>query len=120
MFELVKPEEQISNSGDGHNGIVLKSIVGEKTGSTVLSVNLVQVEPGGVLDAHRHPVSEHCYYVLEGEMLVVTDTARLLLKKGMAIWVGTNELHGIANESNETTTYLAITTPPTVHKTMPK
>ena len=113
MFAVIKPEELSGNSGAGHNGITLKPIVGKNMGSAGLSVNLVEVEPGGVLDAHRHQISEHCYYILEGEMLVVTDTSRLLLTQGMAIWIGPNELHGIANESNKPTKYLAITAPPT-------
>ena len=115
MVKVIIPEElKPISAGDSHTGVSLKILVDDKVGAKNVGMSIGEIAPGGVVEPHRHEDMEHCYYIVKGELTIISDLGKSYLTEGMVFWIGMNDLHGMANESDKSATYLAIAAPPPV------
>lgn len=62
----------------------VKQPLGDLFGLTNFGVNLTRIAPGGVSALHhRHSAQDEFVYVLEGDLVLVTDEGQTMLKAGM-------------------------------------
>jgi quercetin dioxygenase-like cupin family protein len=97
-----------------HEGVSMKVIVDKSTGSQSMWVGIGQFAAGGEVDIHTHEHSEHCYYILKGEIIVTDNVGRHRITEGMGCWIAMNEPHGMVNESNETAVYFVVSAPSSI------
>jgi glyoxylate utilization-related uncharacterized protein len=71
----------------------------EETGAQKFWMGLSHFLPQGGAEQDASP-TEKIYFVLEGEVTVVTEKERIPLKKWDSIYIGANEGRSIINESN--------------------
>ncbi len=82
-------------------------------GLTQFGVNLTTLEPGAMSSLrHWHAREDECVYVLEGELVLVTDEGEHVLKPGMAAGFPAGEANGhhLVNKGRAPATYLEIGT----------
>jgi uncharacterized cupin superfamily protein len=91
----------------------IKRALTDALGLTQFGVNLTTLEPGA-MSSHRHwhVKEDECVYVLEGELVLVTDEGECLLRQGMAAGfpAGVANGHHLVNRSAAPATYLEIGT----------
>jgi uncharacterized cupin superfamily protein len=91
----------------------IKRALGNAGGLTQFGVNLTTLEPGA-MSAHRHwhAKEDEFIYVLEGELVLVTDAGKEVLRAGMAACFPAGEPNGhqLVNKSAHPATYLEIGT----------
>jgi uncharacterized cupin superfamily protein len=87
-----------------------KRQLGELFGLTNFGVNLTTLRPGGVSALHhRHTTQDEFIYVLEGEIVLLTDAGETVLTAGMcAGFPKGGTAHHLANRSGAEATYLEI------------
>jgi uncharacterized cupin superfamily protein len=91
----------------------MKKRLGEACGLTQFGVNLVTLGPGGQSALrHWHTLEDEFVYVLEGEVVLVTDAGEQVLSAGMCAGypAGKRDAHHFVNRSNKTAKYLEIGT----------
>src|SRR6516164_2443010 len=74
-------------------------------------VNLVRVEPGGQSSArHAHTKQDEFVYIIEGELVLVTDAGRETVGKGtcVAFPAGTRDGHHFLNVTDQDATFLVV------------
>ncbi len=90
-----------------------KRALTEALGLTQFGVNLPTLEPGA-MSSHRHwhVREDECVYVLEGEIVLVTEDGERRLGAGMAVGFPAGEANGhhLVNRSSAPATYLEIGT----------
>ncbi len=111
MVKVVSPEELEEFSPPRHYDIFNRQIVGRPIGAEKMGVALGRIVPGGWAEIHTHENSEHCHYVLKGEVVVTTPDGNITVKAGQAVWTAVMEPHGMRNVSSEEALYLVITAP---------
>jgi uncharacterized cupin superfamily protein len=82
-------------------------------GLTQFGVNLTTLEPGGMSSLrHWHANEDECVFMLEGELVLVTDDGERVLKSGMAAGFPAGEANGhhLVNRGAAPATYLEIGT----------
>jgi uncharacterized cupin superfamily protein len=97
---------------DGFEGRIKRALT-EQLGLTQFGVNLTTLEPGAMSSQrHWHAKEDECVYVLEGELVLVTDDGERVLKPGMAAGFPAGEANGhhLVNRSGAPATYLEIGT----------
>ncbi len=83
-----------------------------KAPSKNLSMSLVYIAPGGVLQPHQHE-NEEIYVILEGKGIGRFGLAKPIdIKKGMFLHLPPGAEHGIENNSDEMMLVLTATAPP--------
>jgi uncharacterized cupin superfamily protein len=91
----------------------VKWALGDPGALTQFGVNLVTLEPG-VMSAQRHwhRVEDEFIYVVDGELVLVTDAGEELLSPGMAACFPANDGdgHHLINRSSKPATYLEVGT----------
>jgi uncharacterized cupin superfamily protein len=90
-----------------------KRALTDALGLTQFGVNLTTLEPGAMSSLrHWHAKEDECVYVLEGELVLVTDDGERVLKPGMAAGFPAGEANGhhLVNRSAAPATYLEIGT----------
>ncbi len=91
----------------------IKRALGDAGGLTQFGVNLTTLEPGAP-SAHRHwhAREDEFVYVLDGELMLVTDEGEELLRAGMAACFPAGEANGhqLVNRSGAPATYLEVGT----------
>jgi uncharacterized cupin superfamily protein len=100
------PEPFKSRMGDR-----AKRRLGEACGLTKLGVNLVTLGPGGQSALrHWHTLEDEFVYVLEGELVLVTNAGEQVLKAGMCAGypAGKRDAHHFINRSTRPARYLEI------------
>lgn len=88
-----------------------KRAVGDALGLTKVGVNLTTLLPGKVSSArHYHSHEDELFYVLEGEIVLVTDDGEQVLGPGMfaGFPAGTPNGHCFHNRSDRPARYLEI------------
>jgi uncharacterized cupin superfamily protein len=89
----------------------IKRALTDALGLTQFGVNLTTLEPGA-MSSHRHwhVKEDECVYVLEGELVLVTDEGERVLRPGMAAGFPAGEANGhhLVNRSAAPATYLEI------------
>jgi uncharacterized cupin superfamily protein len=88
-----------------------KQRLGEACGLTKFGVNLVTLGPGGQSALrHWHTLEDEFVYVLEGEVVLVTDAGEQVLGAGMCAGypAGKRDAHHFVNRSPRPAKYLEI------------
>lgn len=81
--------------------------------STRLTVTEVHVEAGSTQPRHAHETSEQVWYALEGKArLLLADGAERPFSAGDVARFAEGDVHGLANDGDETFVYLSVTSPP--------
>jgi uncharacterized cupin superfamily protein len=91
----------------------IKRALTERLGLTQFGVNLTTLEPGAMSSQrHWHAREDEFVYVLEGELVLITDEGERILKPGMAAGFPAGEANGhhLVNRSGAPATYLEIGT----------
>jgi uncharacterized cupin superfamily protein len=102
------PEPFKSRMGDR-----MKKRLGEACGLTKFGVNLVTLGPGGQSAVrHWHTLEDEFVYVLEGEVVLVTNEGEQTLGAGMCAGypAGKRDGHHFVNRSNRPAKYLEMGT----------
>lgn len=97
---------------EGFGGRVKRALT-EALGLTQFGVNLTTIEPGAMSSLrHWHAKEDECIYMLEGELVLITDEGECVLKPGMAAGFPAGETNGhhLINRSTQPATYLEIGT----------
>ncbi len=88
-----------------------KRALGDALGLRNFGVNLVRLAPGAVSSMrHWHARQDEFVYVLEGELVLVTDAGAQPLKAGMAAGfpAGASDGHHLLNRSDKDAIYLEV------------
>ena len=97
----------------GHFNMTAMRLSGkEETGAQKFWMGLSHFLPGGGAEMAASP-TEKVYFVLEGEVTVVTPDSEITLKKSDTIFVGPNEQRAIVNKTNMPASMLVIINYPT-------
>jgi quercetin dioxygenase-like cupin family protein len=105
---LENPEVDIP----GHTFCTGREIAGELLGIDQYALKIGYFGKGGVSEEHTH-VGEHVFYILEGGITVFVDGKEYTAHTGEALHIPSNIPHASANVYDGTTTYIALTLPPT-------
>lgn len=90
-----------------------KQALGNAVGLTQYGVNLVRIDPGAwSAQRHWHSAEDEFVYVLEGELVLVTDLGERTLGPGMAAGfpAGQADGHCLINRSGASAAYLEVGT----------
>jgi uncharacterized cupin superfamily protein len=90
-----------------------KRALTDALGLTQFGVNLTTLEPGAMSSLrHWHAKEDECVYLLEGELVLITDEGECVLKPGMAAGFPAGDANGhhLINRSTQPATYLEIGT----------
>ena len=79
-----------------YSGISVKMMVDTDLGADLMTMFMVQYEPGGFAGAHDHPLEE-TYLILEGETDAVFDGHEYRLRPGDIAFAGVGCTHEFAN-----------------------
>ena len=88
-----------------------KRALGNALGITRYGVNLTRLPPGTwSAQRHWHTQQDEFVYVLEGELVLVTDAGEQVLRPGMAAGfpAGTPDGHHLVNRSDAPAVYLEV------------
>jgi len=111
MVKIISLESLDEYSPPRHYDIFNKQIVGRSMGAEKMSVALGRIEPGGWAEIHTHDNSEHCHFMLKGEVTVTMPNDNIRVQEGQAVWTGANEAHGMKNEGSQEALYLVVSAP---------
>jgi uncharacterized cupin superfamily protein len=91
----------------------IKRALGNAGGLTQFGVNLTTLEPGAMsAQRHWHRTEDEFVYILEGELVLITDAGEETLRPGMAAAfpAGKPDGHHLVNRSSARATYLEVGT----------
>ncbi|MBI2909284.1 MAG: cupin domain-containing protein [Chloroflexi bacterium] len=111
-MQVIDPEELAEYVPANHLNMVSRRLIGREMGATKLNVVLAVMHPGGFAPRHSHENSEHCHYVLTGELTITTAQGARTLGAGMIEWIPPGEEHEVRNNGAEDVRYIGITAPP--------
>ena len=86
--------------------LVAESTVGAKH----ITTSLVEMEPGGIQKPHHHE-TEQCYMILEGKGIMEIDGEKAAISAGDTIFIPSNCVHSLLNESQTTLKYFSAGSP---------
>jgi quercetin dioxygenase-like cupin family protein len=71
-------------------------------------------DPGGGVEPHSHEGTgtEHIFYILKGQGVVVLDGEKHAVKSGTTIWIPADAKHSLMNTSNEPLFMAVFSVPP--------
>lgn len=81
-----------------YSGISIKMLVDPTLGADLLTMFMVDYEPGGAAQIHDHPFEE-TYLFLEGEIEGDIDGKHQVFRAGEVLFCGVGEVHGFFNSS---------------------
>jgi quercetin dioxygenase-like cupin family protein len=93
-----------------YSGITLGMLVDQRLGAVLHTMFMVEYEPGGVAQAHDHPLEE-TYYLLAGEVEAVADGVAMTLRAGDVFWTGVGCIHSFHNRSDDRVRWLETQSP---------
>ncbi|MBX5441424.1 MAG: cupin domain-containing protein [Solirubrobacteraceae bacterium] len=97
-----------------YSGIAVKMLVDQRLGAQLANMFMVEYEPGGVAQPHDQPHDhplEECYYVLDGEVELVADGRRYVLRPGDVAWAGVGCVHAFCNRGDRRVRWLETQAP---------
>ncbi|MFO0593466.1 MAG: cupin domain-containing protein [Polyangiaceae bacterium] len=100
------PEPFRSRMGDR-----VKRRLGEAFGLKQFGVNLVRLQPGGQSALrHFHSHEEELVYVLEGELVLITNVGEQTVRAGMCVGfpANTGDAHHLVNRSTSEAVYIEV------------
>ena len=81
-------------------------LLGEtNTNQAEVSIQISDVQPGGLQGLHRHPQVQ-CYYVIQGQGEVFVNGVSKAVQAGDAILIPSDAEHGIRNTGSQLLQYL--------------
>jgi quercetin dioxygenase-like cupin family protein len=93
-----------------YSGIAVKMLVDQRLDAALLTMFMVEYQPGGVAHPHDHPFEE-TYFILDGEVDALADGKRYTLKPGDLFWTGVGSVHAFYNTSGKTVRWLETQAP---------
>jgi quercetin dioxygenase-like cupin family protein len=93
-------------------GIGIK-ILESRTTHPSVSLVIVQLGTGGVINTHVHPVETETAYVLAGRGLLTHGDQETVLETGMGVTIPAGLPHGLRNIGDTAMELIAIHSPPT-------
>lgn len=88
-----------------------KRLLGAALGLTTFGVNLVRLPPGEISSQrHWHSRQDEFIYILEGEVVLITDAGEQVLRPGMCAGfpAGVADGHHLVNRSSAVAVYLEV------------
>jgi quercetin dioxygenase-like cupin family protein len=82
-----------------YSGISVKMMVDKGLGAQLLTMFMVDYEPGGAAQVHDHPFEE-AYFFLEGEIEAELDGQPYTIRAGDVVWAGVGSTHGFFNSGD--------------------
>jgi quercetin dioxygenase-like cupin family protein len=82
-----------------YSGISVKMLVDSNMGAELLTMFMVDYEPGGAAQVHDHPFEE-TYFFLEGEIEAEIEGEATTFQAGDVLFCGVGVLHGFFNTSS--------------------
>lgn len=83
----------------GSKNVMMRWLIGRRTGAKTYAMRHFEVQPGGIIPLHAHP-EEHEIFVLEGEAKVLGDVEGLIAKKDDIVYVPSDLPHGYDNTNS--------------------
>ena len=80
--------------------------------SRLLTVTLVEGEPGSRQALHAHPNSEQAYVIVRGRGVMTVAGEEKELEEGTLVFIPPGAAHAIFNPGPDRLVYLSATTPP--------
>lgn len=101
------PPEMVARVALGRD----KRVLGDLFGLTNFGVNLTRLAPGGQSALrHAHGKQDEFVYLLEGEVVLITNAGETLLKPGMCAGfkAGTGDAHHLVNRTTKDVVFLEV------------
>jgi quercetin dioxygenase-like cupin family protein len=111
MVRMIDPAMIQGHSLPGHATVVSKPMVGQNPASSSMVVSIGSIAPGGVTEIHKHDFAEHFHFMLKGQVTITTPNGNLIMTEGTGCWTAMGELHGMMNETDKESVYMAFTAP---------
>ncbi|HJN58683.1 MAG TPA: cupin domain-containing protein, partial [Dehalococcoidia bacterium] len=86
-------------SEDRYSGVTRRVLTGSDSGSTMLSVGDVVIQPGAKIPYHVHPNVEESMYVAEGDLVMKLDGKSFDISSGDCVLALKGIGHGLENIS---------------------
>jgi quercetin dioxygenase-like cupin family protein len=93
-----------------YSGIAVKMLVDQRLDAQLMTMFMVDYQPGGIAQPHDHPLEE-TYYMLEGEVEAWADGKKYILKPGDIFWTGVGCVHAFYNRTDKTCRWLETSSP---------
>jgi len=93
-----------------YSGIAVKMLVDQRLDAQLMTMFMVDYQPGGIAQPHDHPLEE-TYYMLEGEVEAWADGIKYILKPGDIFWTGVGCVHAFYNKTDKTCRWLETSSP---------
>jgi quercetin dioxygenase-like cupin family protein len=93
-----------------YSGIGIKMLVDQRMDANLMTMFMVEYEPGGVAHPHDHPFEE-TYLILEGEVDAWTEGQTYRLRAGDCFWTGVGTIHAFYNRSTGNVRWLETQAP---------
>ena len=93
-----------------YSGIAVKMLVDQRLDAYLLTMFMVEYQPGGVAHLHDHPFEE-AYFMLEGEVEAVADGRTYVLRPGDVFWTGVGSVHAFYNRTDARVRWLETQAP---------
>ena len=93
-----------------YGGITVKRLVDQRLDAQLLTMFMVEYQPGGAAQLHDHTFEE-AYLMLEGELETVADGEHYLLAPGDVFWTGVGCIHSFTNASGRSVRFLEVQAP---------
>jgi quercetin dioxygenase-like cupin family protein len=93
-----------------YSGIGIKMLVDQRMDADLMTMFMVEYEPGGVAHPHDHPLEE-AYLILEGEVEAWTEGQTYRLQAGDFFWTGVGTIHAFYNTSRGNVRWLETQAP---------
>jgi quercetin dioxygenase-like cupin family protein len=93
-----------------YSGIAVKMLVDQRLGAHLLTMFMVEYQPGGVAHPHDHPFEE-AYFMMDGEVEAVGDSCSYTLRPGDFFWTGVGCVHAFYNRTNGKVRWLETSAP---------
>lgn len=92
-------------------GIYMKGLL-TSTDNPLISVNVLQVPPGGHIRSHRHIQQFETVWVIRGQATLILDQTEVPIRDGQIITIPVGLEHALRNEGQALVELLTIFTPP--------
>lgn len=105
-----KVSASMATAALAYSGITVKMLVDKRLDAQLQTMFMVHYEPGAVAHPHDHPFEES-YFMLDGEVDVVADGTRYILRPGDVFWTGVGCIHAFYETKGNTVLWLETSAP---------
>lgn len=103
--QVPSPEERRTGGGTGLEGVFLKWLLDENTGTRHHRLLFIEYQPGVSIGLHDHTFEE-AYFILSGEVEGTLDGTTYRATAGDVLWTGVGCVHAFGNVSREPVRWL--------------